>query len=94
MSFSKSVAVRNAARRRQILITALGGECVQCGSCDCLEFHHKEPRDWVASELSRWSRQTQYEIDWEHGLLELLCSDCNKRAGVPVSEKDLQEAPF
>lgn len=76
-------AVRNTARRRRILIAALGGECVICGETTNLEFDHISPRKWKARELSRWSRQLAYEKDWEAGRLRLLCATCNKVSGAP-----------
>lgn len=93
MAFSKSAAVRSAARRRRILIAAMGGACENCGATECLEFHHTKPRDWIAAQLNRWQRQTRYEEDWEMGRLQLLCSDCNKRAGAPV-DPETEEVSF
>lgn len=94
MAFSKEAATSNAARRRAILIAALGGCCIECGSTSQLEFHHTQSRDWVASKMSRWQRQLEYEKDWEAGVIELLCGDCNKRAGQPSFTDEPDGVPF
>ena len=61
--------IKGIALRRKILIDAMGGLCEDCGTegtpRNKLEFHHVEPRTWVARELSRWSRQKRYEEEWE-----------------------------
>lgn len=51
MAFNLQAARQQAAIRRRILVAALGGVCMECGSTDNLEFHHTEPREWVAAEL-------------------------------------------
>jgi len=87
----------NQRRRRKILITALGGVCVDCGQDDpdLLEFDHTEPRTWVASEQNQMHRQTLYEKDWEAGVLELRCKECNQRKGEPTSNLDpWDDVPF
>ncbi|TWT51816.1 hypothetical protein KOR42_32890 [Thalassoglobus neptunius] len=81
--------------RRRILTQAMGGKCSQCESTEELEFHHLYQREWVASKTSRWSRQRQYEEEFDNGLLTLLCADCNKRAGKPSSPAPQgEEVPF
>lgn len=69
---------------------------MECGEDDVskLEFHHTEPREWVAANLSRWHRQVKYEEDWDNGVLELLCGTCNKKAGVPAAEYEIDTVPF
>lgn len=91
------LTVERYARRRRILIAAMGGCCIQCGEQDSskLEFHHTEPQEWVAASTSRWQRQLKYEEDWDAGVLELLCRACNKAAGVPVgTDFDVDDTPF
>lgn len=78
--------------RRKILIIAMGGECVECGVTEDLEFHHTSPREWKAAEVARWSRQAEYEKEFLEGKLKLLCSSCNKRAGMPEATNG--EVPF
>lgn len=72
--------------RRRILIAALGGCCSQCGSTEKLEFHHTEPRDWIAAGQSYAYRQALYERDWDAGILDLYCKKCNQEAGEPPGE--------
>jgi 5-methylcytosine-specific restriction endonuclease McrA len=69
--------------RRSNLIQIMGGTCVRCGSSEKLEFHHVRKRTWVARNVSRWRRMIFYEDEYRDGLLELLCSYCNKVAGKP-----------
>lgn len=64
--------------RRRNLIQIMGGTCVRCGSSEKLEFHHVTARKWVARKVSRWRRMQFYEDEYRDGLLELLCSYCNK----------------
>ena len=86
---------KRAAIRRRILIAAMGGECMDCGSTENLEFHHTEPRQWVASQEKYDRRQTLYEEDWDKGVLELLCGACNKKHGCPQGEAlEFEEVPF
>ena len=82
--------IKRAHIRRQILIRAMGGKCEECGSEQDLEFHHTEPRQWIAANLSRWQRQVYYEDDYWEGKLKLLCSTCNKKNGVPSDD----DVPF
>ncbi|QDT30908.1 hypothetical protein Mal48_01820 [Thalassoglobus polymorphus] len=72
--------------RRAILVIAMGGECEFCGSANRLEFHHTEPRKWVAAKVNQSTRQKMYEKEFLSGKLALACSDCNKRLGKPVSD--------
>lgn len=83
--------------RRKMLILAMGGKCefCGCGDHDRLEFHHTQPRTWIARNAARWVRQRQYEEEWDAGLLQLACDNCNKKLGKPADGPEtLEGAPF
>lgn len=89
--WTKQQRKADVRRRRLILMHALGCVCEQCGCDDVgrLEFHHKQPRTWIAAELSDTTRQRMYEKDYVAGKLGLLCSTCNKKSPPPADENDL-----
>lgn len=74
------------AEGRARLIEEMGSKCVRCGETECLEFHHTQPRTWVAARVGRWTRLEHYRREWLEGVLVLLCGPCNKREGKPVPE--------
>jgi hypothetical protein len=90
---TKEQRKEDVRRRRLILVHAMGAKCEECGCDDIgrLEFHHKKKRTWIASEHCDTVRQRLYEIDWERGVLGLLCSRCNK-TGLPPADPD--DVPF
>ncbi|CAK9015901.1 Putative DNA repair helicase RadD, partial [Durusdinium trenchii] len=61
------------AEEAHILKLAMGGRCEYCGTreIETLEFHHLEPREWIAANLSRWQRQNAYEREFIEGKLKL-----------------------
>lgn len=75
--------IENYRRRRAELIERLGGECLDCGANESLEFDHLETRTWIAAQKSRWSRIAHYEREAAEGLIELRCKSCNKKKGEP-----------
>lgn len=68
---------------RDRLRVAMGAKCVKCGATEELEFHHPHGRNWVARKKNQLARMKLYWRDFMLGLLELLCSGCNKSAGAP-----------
>lgn len=68
---------------RERLTAVMGGACRKCGATEPLEFHHPRGRDWVARKKNQLSRMRLYLRDFLLGNLELLCSGCNKSAGMP-----------
>jgi hypothetical protein len=77
---SRAVATGNVRRyraARELLITELGGQCVQCGSTDHLTFDHLGKRTWVAARTSRWVRIARYRREADEGLVVLKCQRCN-----------------
>ena len=89
-----------ARQKRALLVERLGGRCVSCGATSELEFDHINPgsREYVARHRE-WSwRISTVSREVKAGLIQLLCSECNKRKGskeLPKSEPPLDtEAPF
>lgn len=68
---------------RALLIKQMGGKCTVCGATEKLQFHHLYTRTWIASKKNRWTRLAIYRREYNNRVLNLLCSDCNKRAGKP-----------
>jgi hypothetical protein len=68
---------------RERLRKVMGGKCVKCGSTEQLEFHHPRGRTWVARRKNQLQRMKLYWRDFMEGVLELLCSPCNKKVGDP-----------
>lgn len=96
MPLCKSARKESVQRRREILQIAMGGRCEYCGSREKLEFHHTQPREWVASRVNQMTRQAQYEQEFLEGILQLTCATCNKRLGKPLDlpERKEDEVPF
>lgn len=74
---------RWAKQARQRLIEDLGGRCVKCGTVDCLEFDHIDPRSrrWEAHREGSYKRVLLYRVECRMGLIQLLCEKCNKKKG-------------
>lgn len=72
-----------ACNLRDGLRAALGDKCGKCGTVEALEFHHPKGRTWVAKQKNLAQRMRLYWRDHRSGLIELLCSRCNKSAGAP-----------
>lgn len=78
---------KRCAERRWMLIMQLGGKCANCRTRKNLEIHHKNGRLWEPWKTSRWRRIKRYEQEAKAGLLEVLCSKCNKKVGKPKMEE-------
>jgi hypothetical protein len=68
---------------RAALIAELGGECVDCGTKERLEFDHTAPREWDCKRPARWQRMRLYRREAAAGLIVLRCRSCNARKGKP-----------
>jgi hypothetical protein len=85
----KAVWMRAYRRqKRRELIQLLGGVCADCGGTKNLEPHHTGPRTWVSRNIWSNQRLRRYIEEAAAGLVELLCSDCNKINGKPASHPD------
>lgn len=78
-------------RIKQRLIKRLGGKCVDCKSPFDLEFDHKYGATWQRRKMWSGARLKKYEEEIEQGLIELRCSDCNKRRGRPQPQPSEDE---
>lgn len=82
---------RHRAAFRQRLIDLLGGECVECGATEKLEFDHRVQRDWVGVDLWSNHKLRKYAEEIAEGKIELRCWSCNARKGKPeMTAEDLQ----
>ena len=63
------------ARIRAECIAKLGGSCVNCGSTESLEFHHRSPRH---KEFGRIPSLNERDRKRELKKCELLCSRCHR----------------
>ena len=84
---------------RSIIIEALGGVCVKCGSSDCLEIDHVDPR----TKLFTVSCGYRYSPDrlWaEVAKCQLLCKKCHTEKSAldfgkrPVSGRHRTESTY
>lgn len=64
-------------RKKEAMIKALGGVCVQCGATDELQFNHIYERFWTPREVNSIDRLKQYQAEIDQGKINLLCRDCN-----------------
>lgn len=71
-------ALETARLRKQ-----LGGECVECGSTDDLQFDHIDGSDWQANTVEWSARISRYRREIAAGLIQLLCGPCNRQKGNP-----------
>lgn len=71
-----------AQERLQALVQKLGG---RCANIDCaepfrnLEIDHINGRDWDIRKFSQMGRVRRYEKEALLGLLQVLCTSCNKK---------------
>lgn len=77
----KRVERRLIRRARRELIRVLGGECVECGGTQDLQFDHTDGRDWHLRKRNRLQRLRLHWRDAERGLVRLLCRPCNSYDG-------------
>jgi len=63
------------------LVIELGGQCVNCGSTENLEIDHKKPRQWRLEAVEMGRRVSRYVREAREGLVQVLCSECNKLKG-------------
>lgn len=77
---------KEAVRRRRLyrrlrkqLVRDMGGRCAACGYRWRLEFNHLYLRTWWSAKTSRLQRLRNYRREWREGLLNLLCTRCNKK---------------
>lgn len=98
-------AAKKAYRlRRQRLLARLGGVCVYCGCAvpAKLEFDHIKPATWPRDKTNSRKRLKIYEQEAAAGLLQILCSDCNKKKSwkedqqvyLPLFTVETCEEPF
>ena len=77
-----------AKRARVKLIEQLGGRCAQCGSLKDLELDHLYPSQTIINRPWNKRQDSSHRIsilrrEAKEGLLQVLCSECNKRKGEP-----------
>lgn len=60
----------------QGMLEYLGGECVQCGSKENLEFDHIDPKTKSFSITRKWNRRWEV-LKLELDKCQLLCKDCH-----------------
>lgn len=71
--------------RRQAIIDRMGGRCVNCGSVERLEFHHRNPRTKVTHRLPCIHRRKRRN---EMRKCDLLCHWCHKLQTAAQKAKD------
>lgn len=65
-------------QRRKELVERLGGECVECGAINDLQFHHVNPEEGNETGMGGWNHLYAIEEDLENGVeIELLCRECH-----------------
>lgn len=76
-------------------IAELGGQCVDCGTDERLEFDHEYQRDWQPRDHARWVRLNKYRRDHDEGrTIVLRCRSCNARKGKPGDPPPSNERGF
>lgn len=66
------------ARRRDDWIESLGGECVNCGEKESLEFDHIDPKTKEYSIAKILSGGSAEKVASEMAKCQLLCNPCHK----------------
>jgi len=77
-----------ACALRDFIRESLGGKCKKCGSKDELSFHHTKVRTWACRNQNLMQRMRLYYKDFLKGVLDLLCMDCNRKAGSPKNWRE------
>lgn len=65
-------------KRRQKIIDFLGGECVECGEADFLEFDHIDPND-KSFDIKANVTLSNSEVYEELKKCQLLCKTCHQQ---------------
>lgn len=73
-------------KRKQEAIEQLGGECVQCGATENLEFDHIDPSTKTAV-VTVILRKNPKRLQEELSKCQLLCHDCHKRKSIAEAGK-------
>lgn len=89
MPLTREQRTETYRRKRQELLTFLGGVCVECGATESLEFDHLKPREWVTRDVNRLQRIKLYREEAERGDIVLRCGTCNKVKGSPCSDEPI-----
>jgi 5-methylcytosine-specific restriction endonuclease McrA len=63
-------------QRRARGVAEAGGECLDCGSAERLQFHHKDPSQKVSHKIWSWRDGRMRE---EIAKCELLCVGCHQK---------------
>jgi hypothetical protein len=65
-------------KRRDLLVSELGGLCCHCGSVRYLEFHHVGGSDNGSHGIGGWQQLLRLEREYQEGVkLQLLCRNCH-----------------
>lgn len=67
--------------RKNIMIQALDGKCVQCESTENLEFDHIDPETKSFSVMKLWNRSWDVLLP-ELEKCQLLCKECHKAKSI------------
>ena len=80
-----------AKRKREELISFLGGKCVRCDATENLEFDHIYGTTWIIKKKASDWRISVYNEEAKRGLIQLLCKECNLKKAVEDAQCDTDD---
>lgn len=84
--YRKEYQIRRYQERKAAAIAQLGGVCVECGSAEGLQFHHRDRGAKAFVITTRLATRAKAALQAELAKCELLCGSCHKahhpRAGI------------
>lgn len=76
-AYMRAYMAKRYTKRREELISRLGGCCVQCGRKDDLEFDHIDPKTKTLNIGKRLAGVSRERLEAEIPKLQLLCGSCH-----------------
>ncbi len=78
-AYMRKYMLNRYIKRMASAISQMGGKCIECGSTENLEFHHRDRKDKTFSVGGSAWNTTVERFNQEVAKCDLLCDECHKR---------------